>query len=303
MKELLTASRMAALLACVRRHFYRYEVGLRSLMDAAALRFGSAWHRGMEARWQGASIDVAYTAALGDAEKLDELAVATLSGLLAGYYARYAEDPVKTVHPETEFRHGIEGSRTFDSAGKIDGLGVMHDGRLVLIEHKTCGEDIAPDSDYWLRLRANQQVFQYIDAARRLGWDIALVIYDVTRKPAIRLKQGESCKQFAERLAADCKERPDFYFARREVPILEADLAEFQVQRAELGKLILALRQAERRVPIRQQAWPRNVSSMGCRNCEFQGFCLQGVQADAEHVPGGFTIGPTHGELNMEGAQ
>jgi hypothetical protein len=301
MKELLTATRMNTLLACPRRHFYRYEVGLKSPTDAAALRFGSAWHRAMEARWRGADLDAAFAAAIA-ADTLDEFTLATLSGLLAGYYAVYQTDPIKTVHPETEFRHGIDGSRTFDSAGKIDGLGVMHDGRLVLVEHKTCGEDISPESDYWLRLRANQQVMQYIDAARRLGWDVALVLYDVTRKPAIRLKQGETCEQFADRLAADTRERPEFYFARREVPIIDADMAEFEVQRYELSKLILALRQAERRVSVRQQAWPRNVSSMGCRNCEFQGFCLQGVQADAEHVPGGFQCGPVHGELTQQGA-
>ena len=302
MKELLTASRMGALLACPRKHFWRYEVGLKSPTDALALRFGSAWHRAMEARWQGMDIDAAFTAALGDAQTLDEFAVATLSGLLAGYYSRYTEDPIKQVHPETEFRHAIDGSRTFDSAGKIDGLGVMHDGRLALVEHKTCGEDIAADSDYWLRLRANQQVMQYVDAARRLGWDVALVIYDVTRKPSIRLKQGETCEQFAERLAADTRERPDFYFQRREVPILDGDMSEFTVQRYELSKMILSLRQAERRVDVRQYAWPRNVNSMGCRNCEFQGFCLQGARADAEHVPAGFSVGPVHAELNQEGA-
>ena len=64
-----------------------------------------------------------------------------------------------------------------------------------------------------------------------------------------------------------------------------------------MSKLILSLRAAERRTVLREQAWPRNVNGMNCQGCEFAGFCLQGVHADAEHVPAGFRIGPAHVEL------
>jgi hypothetical protein len=217
---------------------------------------------------------------------------------------------------------------------------VLHDGRLALVEHKTTSESVEPASDYWLRLRLNQQVMQYVVAARALGWDVQLILYDVTRKPAISpmsavpvldengckvvvdaagarvfKKDGspresgdkekgytlqtraETAEEYSLRLAADTQDRPDFYFARREVPVLDQDLGEFKVQRYELSKLILALRQAERRTALREQAWPRNVSGMGCQGCEFAGFCLQGVHVDAEHVPAGFRIGPAHSEL------
>jgi hypothetical protein len=196
-----------------------------------------------------------------------------------------------------EFRHPIEGSRSFDSAGKIDGLGVLQDGRLALVEHKTTSDSVDTGSDYWLRLRLNQQVMQYVVAARALGWDVQMILYDVTKKPSIRQKQNESAEEFGARLAADTQERPEFYFARREVPVLEQDLEEFKVQRYELSKLILALRQAERRTSLREQAWPRNVNGMSCQGCEFAGFCLMGVHADGEHVPAGFRVGPVHSEL------
>jgi hypothetical protein len=71
MKELLTASRMAALLACPRKHFWRYELGLRRTVDADALRFGSAWHRAMEARWSGADISAAFVAGVGDKSEVN----------------------------------------------------------------------------------------------------------------------------------------------------------------------------------------------------------------------------------------
>jgi len=54
MKERMTASRMAALLGCPRKHYWRYEAGLPPVAEGHALRFGSARHAAMEARWQWA---------------------------------------------------------------------------------------------------------------------------------------------------------------------------------------------------------------------------------------------------------
>jgi len=297
MKEMLTATRMATVLGCPRRHFWRYEVGLHAVIDAMALRFGTAWHAAMEARWQGRSADEALLTAAQD-RTFDEITVATLAGLLGAYYARYADsEVVKELHAEVEFRLPLAGSRTFDAAGKIDGLGVLYDGRLALVEHKTCGTDISADSDYWLRLRFNQQVYQYVLAARALGWDVQVVIYDVTRKPAIKQKQNETASEFVDRLAADAKERPEFYFARREVPILDQDLAEFEVQRLALSRQILFFRSAARSARRPEHGWPRNCNEMTCKFCEFAGFCLANVSADAAHPPAGFRVGAANEEL------
>lgn len=297
MKEMLTATRMATVLACPRKHFWRYEVGLRAVVDGMALRFGSAWHKAMEMRWQGHTPDEALVAA-GVGTNFDEITIATLGGLLGAYYARYADrEIVKELHAEVEFRLPLAGSRTFDSAGKIDGLGVLYDGRLALIEHKTCGTDIAPDSGYWLRLRFNQQVYQYVLAARALGWDVQVAIYDVTRKPAIKQKQNETPPEFCDRLAADAKERPEFYFARREVPILEQDLAEFEVQRLALSRQILFFRAASRNARRPEHGWPRNCNEMTCKFCEFEALCMQNIGVDPAAPPAGFRVGAMHEEL------
>ncbi|MDD5704951.1 MAG: PD-(D/E)XK nuclease family protein [Kiritimatiellae bacterium] len=297
MKEMLTATRMATVLACPRKHYWRYEVGLHAVTDGMALRFGTAWHATMEGRWQGLAPEDALLAAVKD-QTFDEITVATLVGLLGAYYARYADaEVVKELHAEVEFRLPLAGSRTFDAAGKIDGLGVLQDGRLALVEHKTCGTDIASDSDYWLRLRFNQQVYQYVLAARALGWDVQLAIYDVTRKPAIRQKQGETASEFGDRLAADAKERPEFYFARREVPILDQDLAEFEVQRLALSKQILFFRAAARSARRPEHGWPRNCGEMTCKCCEFERFCMANVSVDVGNPPAGFRVGAANPEL------
>jgi len=339
MKELLTSSRMSKMLSCPRAHYWRYEVGLRKESDSIALRFGSAWHRAMEARWNGALIDSAFESAIGECNDMDEVQVATLSGMLAGYYTVYANDPIKQMHPEVEFRHDLKGSRKFDVAGKIDGLGVMHDGRLAKIEHKSAGEDITPDSDYWLRLRGNPQVMQYVFAARQLGWDVEIVFYDVARKPMIKplesvpvlenglkivndvngnrvikkdgtpkqtadkdkgevlLANAETPEQFGDRLATDCKTRPEFYFARREVPVLDDDMAEFEANRLAVSRMILGCKAESRKAKRPEHGWPKNLNGMTCRMCEYCGFCLQNVQVDVANLPSGFVVGEAHSEL------
>ncbi len=302
MKELITASRMSCLLDCPRKHYWRYECGLKREVDAMALRFGTAWHAAMEARWAKMGYDQALSAALATATDFDETTVATISGLLAGYYARWSEDPVKELCAEVEFRAPLANSRTFDVAGKIDGLGILHDGRLALVEHKTTSADVGPDSDYWIRLRSNPQINQYVLAARQLGWDVSVVLYDVTRKPSIRVKQNETPEQYAERLAADTQERPEFYFARREVPILEDDLEEFSIQRFELAKMILNFRAASRRSRLPHHGWPRHLTEMACKLCDYQGFCLQNIVPDPAMPPAGFRVGVQNPELSQPAA-
>lgn len=292
MRDLLTASRISCLQRCPRAHLYRYEIGLKPVTTAAALRFGSGWHTAMESRANGADCEGALAAAIADKATLDEMQVATLSGLLAGYYKHYAAD-AWLIKPEVEFSYPLRRGRgAMWASGKIDGISI--DPNVgILIEHKTAGCDIAPDSDYWLRLRGNFQILMYVEGARHLGYDPNYVVYDVVRKPAIRQKQNETPEQFGDRLAADCMERPDFYFARREVPILEDDLERFRTERNQLASEIVWRR--------RRNAWPRAVSERTCQSCEFAGFCLQGTQASAETIPAGFEIKPIHEELTQEG--
>ncbi len=224
-------------------------------------------------------------------------------------------------------------------AGKIDGLGVLDDGRPALLEHKTTSDSVAPDSDYWLRLRCNNQIMQYVHAARLCGLPAEVIYYDVTRKPSIRPKsvpvldeagrkivldaagirvlkkdgipresagdgmtvqiREETAEEFGQRLADDVIARPEFYFARREVPILDQDLDEFIIQRLEISRMILALRRASRATARPHQAWPRNCSEMTCGFCEFKDFCLQNIEVNPAQPPAGFIVGEKNPELSM----
>lgn len=336
--NILTASRLNCLLGCMRRHYWRYEVGLTQEQSGVALRFGSAWARAKEAYRHGKGYEDALAAAVPEGVDLDEMTVATISGLLAGYYQYYGPS-AWPCNAEVEFSQPLAGSRTFTVAGKLDGLSRMPDGRLAIEEDKTTSDSLSDDSDYWLRLRFNIQLLQYASEVRKAGWDVSTVVYDVTRKPSIQPKdvplldddmrkivndatgqrvfkkdgtpresgdkekgyflqvRPETAEEFSKRLLEDTMERPAFYFARREVPILDSDLEEFVEQRLTLSRMILHCRGAEKRFTQPERAWPRNVSDMVCRSCEFFGFCLQNLSVDLNNPPTGFNVSDPSPEL------
>lgn len=191
---------------------------------------------------------------------------ASISGLLVGYDARWRGMTWRTVEVEEEFQVPItnpetgRNSRTFTFAGKVDGV-VEADGRQYLLEHKTASEEIAdPNSPFWRRLAIDAQVSGYALAYWQLGRKFAGTLYDVIRKPTIRQREltkaevkeavelgiyngfevtpddrsrlaggdkRESPKMFASRLACDAIANPDKYFQRRNVPRLDAELAEY----------------------------------------------------------------------------
>jgi hypothetical protein len=331
----------------MRKCYWRYEAGLQREVPGLALRFGSAWHRAMDARAGGADFEAALAAAVpaGCGETLDELAIATLSALLAAYYSHYgsgAADAIPVTRSEVEFRHPLDGSRTFEVAGKIDGLAGEPGGApCALVERKTTSDNLDPDSDYWLRLRADTQLLQYVPAARLLGFNVTRIVYDVVRKPQIEPRNipqldADGCKQvvdaagarvflangkprqagdpdkgwrlltaeetpaqFAERLVLDIASRPTWYFARREVPILDQDVEAFEVQRLVLSRIILHARQAQKALARPENAWPRHVDQLGCGRCDYCGFCLQNVSPDLAHPPAGFRVGPANPELSQ----
>jgi hypothetical protein len=188
-KQTLSVTRLNNFTACQRKHFFAHEVSIRRTLAPLPLRFGAAWHACLEARWTGLEYDKALEKGLGADGAWDELTVATVAAMLAGYYRRWEREIVASIRPELEFRLPIAGSRSFESHGFIDGLGVLTDGRQAVVESKTTAEDISDTSDFWSRLRNNQQIMQYVLAARALGHDIRVVLYDVARKPALEPKQ------------------------------------------------------------------------------------------------------------------
>jgi CRISPR/Cas system-associated exonuclease Cas4 (RecB family) len=353
---------MNAELSCSRKHYWGNEVGLTKTEVSVALRIGSAWARAMGARWHGKTYEEALIEAIPDGIELNAYDCATVSALLAAYYGVYgANETVGKLHPEVEIPERKLGIGEMTVRGKLDGLGSLKDGRSVIIESKTTSARLDASSDYWLRLSFNIQVYQYLVEARRMGWDVAVIFYDVTRKPMIRpceinnldqkgmkivvdgngkrvyntkrvkvskakrvtkdekvrevdnldkpRQSGDESKgwtvkshtetpdEYCDRVYKDALARPDFYFSRREIPVIDQQLVAFELQREAIARRILRQREDEDGLVNPEDAWPRNVSEHTCNFCSYKSFCLSNIHPNINQPPEGFVIRDHNPEL------
>ncbi len=215
--DLLTNSRMATFRTCARKHQYQYEMGVRPSSSANFFRLGTAVHAGIEHWSKHHDFDKAIAAAVAPyqerwdmAESIEAAEAAavereTAIELLRGYFNAWAWDgredadhpltPVEVLASELAFNMPIVNpetnmpSRSFRAAGKIDAIVRLKDGRLAVMEHKTTGDSIDADSDYWTRLRIDHQISLYMVAAKHLEYNVQTVLYNVIRKPSIAPKQ------------------------------------------------------------------------------------------------------------------
>ncbi|MBN2582925.1 MAG: hypothetical protein JXL80_07650, partial [Planctomycetes bacterium] len=92
--------------------------------------------------------------------------------------------------------------------------------------------------------------------------------------------------------------RPDYYFARREVPRLADELAVF---RLELWQQALYLAETRRRAATLSRpasAWFRSVGRFTCDGCAFNDICLQNIEVGPRDVPSGYVkVDDPHTEL------
>lgn len=354
-RELLTHSRQAAFKECRRKHYYSYELGMRRTDDARALRMGSAFHDGIEqlaSKWVDDSDAHAAMAEvmadpLADAcaavrkryENMPQYIDAyewaieceTIMRLVCAYQWRWKDSKIENIETEFKFQLPLvnpdtgKSTPSFDLAGKIDGIVRLEDGRLAVKETKTVGEELGPQSPIWRRLRMDHQISLYIDAARRMGFKVDTVLYDVIRKPSIapekipvtdidgmkivldasgdrvRNAKGKewrqtgdkekgyyvqtrpmSVEEWGEKLTADIVSRPEFYFARVEIPRLDADVLEYQ---HELWDIQLEIREAQR-----TGRHYRTVSRNTCQYCSYFEPCSTSQQIDQANLPMGFEI-------------
>lgn len=199
--QLLTHSRMDAFKTCRKKHYFAYELGVRREADGKALRMGSAYHRAMEMLGIGCPIEMvceevnAYYDRLPEAASLDPDLIyerETVLRMVCAYQWRWAEHGLESICREGAFEVPLTNPETgkptplFNLAGKIDGIVKLADGRLAVIEHKLLGDDIGPDAELWRRMRIDHQVSLYVLAARKIGYEVDTVLYDVARKPTIK---------------------------------------------------------------------------------------------------------------------
>lgn len=209
----LTQSSITTFRRCPREYFFRYVECVKPIRKSAALHFGSLFHAGLNAWWEEPQKADKFTAAIVSLRReatnteTDPFDLAKAEALMAGYTARWVDEPYQTESVEKRFDLPIERgawqiiqSRTFVENGgqplascrlrgsidviawKYDRAGNRHS--LYNVEHKTTSQDISAGSDYWRHVIAlDAQVSTYDAAAHAMGHDIRGCIYDVIRKP------------------------------------------------------------------------------------------------------------------------
>lgn len=349
--QLITHSRQACFKECRRKHWYSYELGLRRIEDARALRMGSAFHDGIDALGQGLGVGEACSRVRQHYQTIPEYIdqiewdyeCETIMRLVCAYDWRWASMRLEYLACELAFQlpllNPATGARTpiFERAGKIDGIVKLEDGRLAVKETKTVSEDLGPDASLWRRLRMDQQISGYISAARDLGYAVDTVLYDIVRKPSIsptpmpivdadgikivldangeRVRNANktwrqtgdkekgfelqtrpmSSTEWGQKLTDDICSRPDYYFARVEIPRLDQDIAEYQ---QELWEIQLTMREAQR-----MGRHYRTVHRNTCGFCEYFDTCSTNQRIDRTSPPVGFQfVDDIHPELGRKEA-
>jgi hypothetical protein len=200
----VSASSIAAFKACPQRYRLGYVEGIRQAVEAQPLRFGTAWHKGLEIlefpvgtqyitedNAPGGCIvtnenrlDLAIQAATEAYETVPDGVDPTdwavereiLANALAAYHWLYGTaSEYETVATELQFDLPLVNPETghptpnFRRVGKIDRI-IRHkgSGRLLIQENKTTSRPIDSGSTYWDRLRKDTQSKFYITAARDL---------------------------------------------------------------------------------------------------------------------------------------
>jgi hypothetical protein len=213
------------------------------------------------------------------------LIAAKCRGLMAGYDARWRDAgyiPLAVEQlREADLYNPLTNrkSRAFRIAGLLDVI-AERTGRRVIFDHKTTSQDISdPDAPYWRQLVIEGQVNHYMLLEWLNGNKADEAVWDCVRKPSISPKklsklertrvvmskaycgrrvsqaaldslqtdERETLEMYEARLAHDCTtERPGWYFQRRTVPRLDAELLEYAQELWEHAQEIMHARKFQR---------------------------------------------------------
>lgn len=257
------------------------------------------------------------------------LIAAKCRALVRGYADRWKDNDYTPIEvekvlmaPMTNPATGHKGKLRV--AGKLDVL-AERQGKTVIIDHKTCSDDIEdPASTYWRTLVVESQPSHYMLLKWLSGVKVDEACWDVVRKPNISPRQlkskaekasiianrkycdhnvsdetlewlqtndRENLELYEIRLLADCLVRPGYYFQRRTIPRLDAELMEYAESLWDSGQLVLEARRKDRWVKH-----PGSCMNYG-RACQFLGICSGFSRVDG---PDWKQRGTVHSELTPE---
>ena len=256
---------------------------------------------------------VAISSSVGESpDDSTALIAAKCRGLMRGYAQRWAASDYVPIEVEKVMMSDLTNPATgrkgkLRVAGKLDVL-ARRENKTVLIDHKTTSDDVEdPASTYWRTQVVESQWSHYMLLKWQNGEKVDEALLDVIRKPNINPRQlktkaerasivanrkylnqnvsdatlewlqtndRENLELYEARLYADTLEKPGYFFQRRTIPRLDAELMEYAEALWDSGQLVLEARRKDR--------WPKHPAS--CMNygrpCTYLGVCSGFSRAD-----------------------
>lgn len=242
----VTQGSLEAFMACREQFALGYIEGWSSKSFSVALEFGTIIHLMLEQLTPGANestIASQTTKSYSSSRKATlnpsdlgtmEQTLANAEAIFPTYVAYWKDYDAKIRYIQRE--HVFKFPHTFTTfsgskeeillTGMRDGDIRDINGGLVLFETKTKSsiDDIAIQDG----LRADLQTCLYLYSLfREYKEEPVGILYNIIRRPQLRLKKGEPMCDYKQRVIADIKERPDWYFRRFEVTVLPGDIQVF----------------------------------------------------------------------------
>ena len=127
----------------------------------------------------------------------------------------------------------------------------------------------------------NKQVFSKETGERVLNLNGSVKQSVADKDTQYLLTRDETPDEYGERIMQDIGIRPDFYFARREIPRLESDIVEYQHELWQMAHIINDCRKHNR--------YPRNTDAcIGFGKCDYFDVCTGGYDINSGIAPDGF---------------
>jgi len=278
-------SRLQQFLTCPQAYKHRFLVGVVNRKKPNFFVFGSAMHKFIEFFYRTKDKDIALRqveqefkavdTALLTREEMHDLSVDmhTAMGIATAYPSFYQQDfdTYKQFLTEQKFRIPI-GEHGY--TGTIDGLFQDHAGDWWIFETKTASAQTLND-DYFERVKIDSQVTGYMHGAKHiLGFFPRGVIYNVIKKPSIRLKAGETLVAFQRRCFEEYTQfaKEKSYFTRTELMIAQHRMDSWTEQTTYI------IEELAGRIKRKEKIWVKNTGA--CKaffsTCQYLPACISG---------------------------
>ncbi len=167
-----------------------------------------------------------------DDEQTFEIAIAMLEVMFPAYVYHYAKKDAKLKWIATEHEFDVpyrarSGASQTTLRGKLDAMFETGKKKLWIRDTKT--KSRIEEATLIDLLTLDLQIGFYILAVELMTKrPVDGFMYDIVRRPELKLNVKETIGQFQKRIAADIKKRPEHYFKRLNMQLTAGDRARFQ---------------------------------------------------------------------------